>query len=295
MFTKLLSHKIAMAFLAVLMLILAACAPTVAPTPAVADPTQPAEQPAAPVEVFPGLEAEDILVQLDYEPGFSLPEFRFAFGRTPFFTLLADGRVIYVDESRDFKVMVAQLSAEEAAALLEQVREMGFAELESHTDMCGLMPDGTEACVADASTTVMRVRMADGSLREIKNYANFSKSPVTYDAIFNLLNDWSHAEAAVFEPAAAALFVRIAPPPEDASPADWPLSAEIVKRAEAAPEQFTAVVLSAEEAALWQKNVGVNNTYITFQLDGQPVTAFFVPWLPGQDFAAEVAEAFPAN
>jgi len=137
--------------------------------------------------------------------------------------------------------------------------------------------------------------MEDGSLREIRNYANFSNDPAAYDAIFNLLNDYASPAAAIYMPHAATLFVRIVPAPEESSPADWPLDPAYVKRAMAAPDQFTAVTLTAEEAALWQKNVGIDSAPITFQLDGQPVAGRFVPWLPGEDFSAEIAAEFPAK
>jgi len=301
MFRKFSSHKIVLSFMVLLMLILAACAPTVPVPQTGTEPTKPAdtaappavnETPAAPVS---GLDAEEVLLQLTYEPGFMLPEYQFPFGRSPYFTLLADGRVIYIDENQDFKVMQAQLSQDEAAALLQQVRDMGFENLQSHTDMCGKLADGSEPCIADASTSIMRVRMEDGSLREIRNYANFSNGPATYDAIYNLMNDYTHPEAAIYVPHAATLFIRIVPPPEMASPADWPLDPAYVKRAQSAPDQFTAVALSAEEAALWQKDVGVNSGPITFQLDGQPVSGLFVPWLPGEDFSDEIAAEFSAQ
>jgi hypothetical protein len=288
------AKKMALGLLALLILFLAACAPT-GPRPQTGtEPTQPAALATADA-TFSGLDAEAILIQLTYEPGFSLPEFRFPFGRTPYFTLLADGRAIYIDENQDFKVMQAQLTQDEAAALLQKVRDMGFARLESHTDMCGKMADGSEACIADAATNVLRVRMENGRLREIRNYANFSNGPVTYEAIFNLLNEYVHPEAAVYVPHAATLFVRIVPPPENSSPADWPLDPTYVKRAQAAPDQFTAVILSAEEAASWQRNVGINSNSITFQLNGQPVSGFFVPWLPGEDFSKEIAAEFPGQ
>ena len=164
MFTRFTSHKLALGFLALLILILAACTPALPIPQTGSQPTQPAVTEAPPV-VFAGLDAEDILLQLTYEPGFVLPEYRFAFGRTPHFTLLADGRAIYVDENQDYKVLLAQLTQAETAALLQQVRDMGFAQLESHTDMCGKLVDGSEPCIADASTSIMRVRMEDGSLR----------------------------------------------------------------------------------------------------------------------------------
>lgn len=274
-------RKAAAALLALLIFLLAACAPAT-PVPVTgADPT-----PLPPGEV---------LVQLDYEPGFMLPEFRFPFGRTPYFTLLADGRVIYIDESQDFKVMQAQLSPDEAAALLRQVLDLGFERLESHTDFCGIAADGAESCVADAATYVLRVRLADGSLREIRNYAGFSNEPAAYEALYALLDTYTQPEATVYLPHAATLFVRSAPAPEMASPAEWPLDAAYARRALAAPDQLSVVVLSADEAALWQRNVGVDNSPIVFQLEGQPVSATFVPWLPGADFTAEIAAEFPAE
>jgi hypothetical protein len=294
MFTKFLASKFKLGFIALLIFILAACAPT-APVPQTGlEPTIPVAT-ATPSVGVPGAGVGEILIQLTYEPGFSLPEYRYPFGRTPYFTLYADGRVIYIDETQDSRVMQAQLSQDEAAALLQKVRVMGFAHLESHTDMCGKLADGSEPCIADASTSVMRVRLENGSLREIRNYANFSNGPTTYAAIFSLLSDYTHPNAAVYVPQSATLFVRIVPQPEMSSPADWPLDPAYVKRAQAAPDQFTAVSLSAAEAALWQKNVGLHNSSITFQLNGQPVSGFFVPWLPGEDFSTAITAEFPVQ
>ena len=298
MFTKFSAHKFALSFLALLIFILSACAPITPMPQSGAQPTQPvttAAPPATPVPtaVFAGLDPEAILLQLTYEPGFSLPQYRFEFGRTPYFTLLADGRVIYVDETQDSKVMMAQLSQAEASTLLQKVDDLGFARLESHTDMCGTLADGSESCIADAATSVMRVRMQDGSLREIRNYAHFSNGPATYEAIYNLLNDYTHPGATLYLPQAATLFVQIVPQPEMSSPAGWPLDPAYVQRAQAASDQFTAVVLSAEEAAKWQQEVGVDGSSVTFQLNGQPVLGTFVPWMPGEDYTTEIAAQFP--
>ena len=290
-------HKFAAALLALIVLFLAACSPSLAIPGTGDEPTKPVPtQPAAePTGVFSDLNPEDILVQLDYEPGFVMQEYHYPFGRVPFFTLLADGRVIYVDESRDYQVMQAQLTQAEASALLQQVLDLGFAGLESHTDFCGTLADGSKPCISDASTNVMRVRMEDGSLREIKNYASFSNDPAAYDAIYNLLNEYVHPKAALYLPHGATLFVRIVPRPEEASPADWPLDPAYVERALTDPDQFTAEALSAEEAALWQNLVGVDNRSIVFQLNGQPVSGMFVPWLPGVDFTEEIAAEFPTQ
>lgn len=293
------AHKIAMAFLALLILLLAACQPAPMPQTGAEQPTQPVAEspvPATPATpaVFPGLEADDVLIQLDYEPGFTLPEYRFPFGRVPNFTLLADGRVIYVDENQDFKVMMAQLTIQEATALLEQVREFGFERLESHTDMCGKLVDGTENCIADASTTVMRVRMADGSLREIKNYANFANEPATYDAIYNLMNNYEHEQAALYVPHGATLFVRTAEMPTDVSPTEWPLDPAYIELTRFG-EMGAAFALSAEEVATWQKEVGLNGGSVILQHNGQPLSAMFVPWLPGVDYTEDIARDFKAQ
>ncbi len=284
MFTRLSLHKLAVAFLALLAVVLSACASALPQTGA--DPTQP---PAG----ISGLDPQDVLVQLDYEPGFVMQEFHYPFGRTPYFTLYAGGQLVYVDQNQDGKVMQVQLSPDEAAALLQQVRGLGFDKLESHTDMCGTASDGAETCISDMSTTILRVRMEDGSLREIRNYANFSNDPAAYDAIYTLLNGYTNPAAAVYLPDNATLFVRIVPAPEDASPAAWSLDPAYVKQAQSAPDQFTAVVLNAEQAAAWQQTVGIDNRGVTFQLDGQPVMGMFVPWLPGQDFTQQIKAEFP--
>ena len=286
------AHKIAMAFLALLIFVLAACQPAPAPQVNV-EPTKPASTPATPAApaVFPGLDADDVLIQLDYEPGFTLPEYRFPFGRVPNFTLLADGRVIYMDENKDFQIMVAQLSIEEATALLEQVRALGFERLESHTDMCGKLVDGSENCIADASTTVMRVRMADGSLREIKNYANFANEPGTYDAIYNLMNNYESEQAALYVPHGATLFVRSAEMPTDASPASWPLDPAYIELTRFG-EMGAAFALTAEESAKWQQEVGINSGPIIVQHNGQPLSTLYVPWMPGVDYTEDISRDF---
>lgn len=280
MFSRFSSHQFALGFLSLFALLLAACSPAI-PIPQTGQ--------------GPSQAGSEIVLQLTYEPGFVLPEYRFPFGRTPYFTLLADGRAVYVDESQDFKVVQAQLSGDEAGALVKQVFDLGFERLVSHTDMCGQMADGSEACIADASTNVLRVQMENDSLREVRSYAGFSNEPAAYEAIYTLLTEYTHPQSEVYIPHAATLFVRIVPAPEMSSPADWPLDPAYVDRARSAPDQLTAVVLGAKEAALWQKNVGVNSGPITFQLEGQPVSGYFVPWLPGEDFSAAVEAEFPSR
>jgi hypothetical protein len=284
--------------LAMLMMILAACAPA-QPVPSTGGATatpEPTSEPTQAADPLSGLSQDDILVQLDYEPGFSLPEYRYAFGRVPFFTLYKNGVVIYLDENQDYKIMQAQMTPEEASALQKKLLEMGFDKIESHTDFCGLDAAGSQVCIADASTNILRVRLASGELREIKNYAGLSDYPATYTAITDMLNQYAHPQAVLYRPENATLFVSIVPQPEQSSPADWPLSPAYVEDAKSAGDLgFIARVLKSDEVNQYLDQVGNNNSQLVFQLNGQPVAGMLVPWLPGVDYSTEIQEAFPAR
>jgi hypothetical protein len=283
---------------AMLVLILAACAPSAPRTGAAGTPGSQASDPTPTVTADPlaGLGEKDILVQFDYEPGFVMPAYRFSFGRVPFFTLYASGVVIYLDEAQDNQVMVAQMTPEEALALRDKLLDMGFEKIETHTDFCGVGADGQQACIADASTNILRVRLASGELREIKNYAGLSDYPATYNAITDLLTQYTHPAAQLYRPENATLFVRIAEAPTEGSPANWPLDASIVKAAQTPGDLgLIAVPLDRAQVQQYLDKVGHNNGEVVFQLDGQPVAAQFVPWLPGVDYHAEIAQEFPSK
>jgi hypothetical protein len=282
---------------AMLILILAACVPaqlavsggaTATPAPTVA-PTQA-------VDPLAGLSQNDILVQFDYEPGFVMPQYQYAFGRVPYFTLYKNGVVIYLDENQDYKVMQAQMTAEEAKALQQKLLDVGFDKIESHTDFCGIDASGQQSCIADASTNILRVRLASGELREIKNYAGMSDYPATYTAITDMLNQYTHPQAVLYRPKNATLFLSIVPKPEQSSPADWPLSPAYVEAAKTAGDMgFIARAIKSDEVNQYLDQVGNNNMQIVFQLNGQPVAATLIPWLPGVDYSADIQQAFPAK
>jgi hypothetical protein len=260
--------------------------PAATPTVAVA-PTEGAGQ-------FDGLAPTDIVVQLDYEPGFSRPEVFVPFGRVPRFTLLADGRVFYVDSGEppsydSERLMQVQLSPQEAAAFLQRVLDAGFARVESYTDFCLDTGSGQQECVADAATSVLRVRMSDGTLREVKNYHDFATDREALVAVRSLLTDYRNEAAQPATPERLTAFLQRAQ--GDTTSLDvqpWPLAPEWLMPPEPQVEQWARVLEGSERDTLLAalpRNMGD----FFFERDGAVYAVYLVPWLPGQDYAADVS------
>lgn len=236
-----------------------------------------------------------ILLQLDYEPTFFRPETFSPGGRVPQFTLLADGRVFYVDPGEpptynSGRLVWAQLQPDEVGRLVQQVTDLGFEQLESHTDMCGQDDQGQQMCVADAAYSIIRVRMPDDSLREIKNYHDFANDPAALKAIRELLTGYRSTSAQLYMPEKAALFLRPATgAPEGEDVYEWTLDPALLTPPEAGVVQW-AVVVEQHDLGPLLAEIGRNMGDVYVRSGDQVASVYMVPWLPGVDYTEEVRD-----
>ena len=283
-------------FLILAATLLAACNGSVSPTalPAVeVSPTSPCPSSGEITKSLATPQPSEVLIELAWEGGFTRPELASAFGRVSEFSLLPDGSAYYIDppELDKAQVMLARLTPAEMDALVQRVLDLGFERLESYTDACQPQPDGTCMCVTDAGESVLRVRLPDGDLREIRNYYAFANDPEALMAIRTLLEGYRHPQAEPFTPDGATVFIRTVPKSPGLPILDSPLHPAWL--AGGALDASCVSVLSGGDLqallAVTKRNLG--DFYFRVADADQVYNVYLVPWLPAVDYADLIASS----
>jgi len=267
---------------------LAACGRPAAPT---SEPTSPCPASGSISVDLATPQPAEVLLEFAWEGGFTRPEMAPAFGRVPEFSLLPNGQVYYLDPA-DWdraQVMVAFLAPAEADELVRRALDAGLDRLEGYADACQPQADGTCLCVADAGTSVLRVRPPGGELRTIRNYAGFARDPAALEAVRALFTNYQHPVAKPYFPEAATLFVRAVAYSPDLPLLDWPLAPDWIGRA--AAETPCARAISGSELRALLAAAGRNRGDFTLRGAGpnQAYNLYLAPWLPGVDYSQEIA------
>ena len=183
--------------------------------------------------------------------------------------------------------MEVRLSGDDVEALVQQVLDLGFERLENYSEQCQNLDYGTGMCLADASYTVLRVRLPSGEPRQVRIYANFGSDLQALESIRSTLREYSHPDARPYVPAKATLFIRPMAEAVDVTVLDWELGPAWLEADDKGRQR--ARVVDGDALATLLASVPRNVGDFFFQHEGQAYHMTLVPWLPLVDFTAAVA------
>ena len=141
-------------------------------------------------------------------------------------------------------------------------------------------------CLADASYTVLRVRLPSGEPRQVRIYANFGSDLQALESIRSTLREYSHPDARPYVPAKATLFIRPMAEAVDVTVLDWELGPAWLEADDKGRQR--ARVVDGDALATLLASVP-RNVGDFFQHEGQAYHMTLVLWLPLVDFTAAVA------
>ena len=96
--------------------------------------------------------------------------------------------------------MRVQLTPDETASLLDEVRNLGFEQLESYTDPCYPDDSGGLECLVGGGNTTLRLLLPSGTFHEV-HFSEIAEEHIeNLRAIRLFLVNYRHLNAEVYQP-----------------------------------------------------------------------------------------------
>ena len=239
------------------------------------------------------LQRDSVFLQYEPEEQAGPAEASVPFGRVPEFTLLADGRVFYVERSDSLqpgqpRLLSARLTAAEVRDVMQQVMKKGLGRLDMWVCPCQEMGVGTSLCVAYEPGTPPLLRLRDPANGQLVQPALYNQPAQVPRAVHTLLTGYQHTAAQPYVPIEAALFVRPVAAADGQVVYLWPFDPAWLQPPDPDAEQW-ATVLAGDDLVEMMALVASNMGDFWFGHAGQVYETVLVPWLPGVNYADAVA------